>query len=129
MKMIALTGISRDALDDLFKRGIRTFEVRSTHNVIAFSDITPGDKVFITDVIPSDLNTGDCGYITTVRSTDIRMHRITYGTSDSLEERETMSARIQLVVNARGKVRSVTQLENYKPVIVDVIDVHTCEAR
>lgn len=127
--MIALTGISNESLEDLQRRHIRTFEVRSAHNVIALSSINPGDPVFLTDVVPSDLTSGICGIIATVRNLDIRMSRITFGTRDTIEEREAMTTRIQLALSSKGKIRSIEKIENYKPIIADVIDVKMCEAR
>lgn len=129
MKIAAITGMTQDSLNDLVRRRLRTFEIRSAHNLQAFSEIGPGDKVFITDVVLPDLVPGLCGYIAIVRGVDIRMHRMTYTTQANIEERETLSGRIQLILHSTGKVRDVYPIEVYKPVYVDAIEVAMCEAR
>lgn len=129
MKIAAITGLSKESIDDLLRRRIRTFEIRSAHNLQAFSEIGPGDKVFITDVALPDLVPGLCGYLATVKGVDIRMHRMTYSTQANLEERETLSGRIQLILHSTGKVREVYQVEIYKTIYVDAIEVAMCEAR
>lgn len=129
MKIAAITGLSRDSIDDLRRRRIRTFEIRSAHNLQAFSEIGPGDRVFLTDVALPDLVPGLCGFIATVKGVDIRMHRMTYTTQANVEERETLSGRIQLILHSTGKVREVYPVEIYKPIYVDAIEVTMCEAR
>lgn len=129
MKIAAITGLNKDTIEDLLRRRIRTFEIRSTHNILAFSEIGPGDKVFITDVALPDLIPGLCGYIAIVKGVDIRMHRMTYASQANVEERETLSGRIQLILHATGKVREVYPVEIYKPIYVEAIEVAMCEAR
>lgn len=129
MKIPVLTGISKESIDDLMRHRIRTFDIRSTHNLIIFSEIKVGEKIFITDVVPPDLVPGLCGYIATVNGIDIRMHRTTYTTPINIEERETMAGRIQLIMHSRGKIRDVQSIENYKPIYVDAIEVTICDAR
>ena len=129
MKIAALTGLSKEAIHDLVRRHVRTFEIRSAHNLVAFSEIGPGDKVFLTDAALPDLVTGLCGHIAIVKGVDIRMHRMTYATQSNVEERETLSGRIQLILDSSGKIRDVFPVEIYKPVMVDAIEVKICEAR
>lgn len=129
MKIAAITGLTKESINDLTRRHIRTFELRSAHNLQAFAEVGPGDKIFITDVALPDLVPGLCGYIALVKGVDIRMHRMTYSTQTNLEERETLSGRIQLILHSSGKVRDVYHVEAYKPVYVDAIEVTMCEAR
>ncbi|OPY30535.1 MAG: hypothetical protein A4E28_00230 [Methanocella sp. PtaU1.Bin125] len=129
MKLAALTGLSRESIEDLLKHHIRTFEIRSAHNMIVFSGIRPGDSIFITDVVPPDLIPGVCGHIVTVRGVDVHMSRVSVSTPLNHEERETMGARVQLVVHAIGKVRDVYPIEPYKPIYVEAIEIKHCDAR
>jgi hypothetical protein len=129
MKIAAITGLTKESINDMTRRRIRTFELRSSHNLQAFSEIGPGDKVFVTDVALPDLVSGLCGYIALVKGVDIRMHRITYTIQANIEERETLTGRIQLILHSSGKVREVYPVEAYKPVYVDAIEVTMCEAR
>lgn len=129
MKLAVLTGLSRESIEDLLKHHIRTFEIRSAHNLIIFSTIKPTDQIFITEAVPPDLTPGLCGHIVTVRGIDIHMNRVSFSTPLNYEERETMSARVQLMVHAIGKVRDVYPVEPYKPIYVEAIEIKHCDAR
>ena len=129
MKLATLTGLSRESIEDLLKHNIRTFEIRSAHNLVVFSEIKPMDQVFITDAVPPDLVPGLCGHIVMVRGVDIHMNRVSFSTPLNYEERETMSARVQLMVHAIGKVRDVYPVEPYKPIYVEAIEIKHCDAR
>lgn len=129
MRLVAITGLSKESLNELKHRHTRTFEFHSANNVVAFSNLNPGDMVFMTDVTPMDLSEGICGLIATVNSFDTHMQHVYYSAPGGAEEAETMSARVQLVVNSNGKIRSVGKIEFYKPIVVDVIEVRYCEAK
>jgi hypothetical protein len=129
MRLAALTGLSRESISDLVKRGIRTFEIRSAHNLIVFSEINAGDRVFVTDAVPPDVVPGLCGHIATVRGIDVHMNRVAIATPLDYEEREAMIGRVQLVLQSGGKVREVPRADPYKPIYVDVIELRSCEAR
>ncbi|HUL62056.1 MAG TPA: DUF473 domain-containing protein [Methanocella sp.] len=129
MKLAALTGLSRESIQELLAHRIRTFEIRSAHNLIAFAEVRPGDYVFVTDAVPPDVIPGLCGHIVTVRGIDVHMNRVAVATPLNFEERETMSARVQLMVHASGKVRDVFPVEAYKPIYVDAIELKHFEAR
>jgi len=129
MRLLALTGISRESLKELTTRHIRTFEFHSANNVLSFSGISPGDMIFLSEVPPSDLAQGICGCIVIVRGYDTRMQHVYYGSGNYNEEAETMSARAQLAYHAQGKIKSVEIKDIYKPVYVDVIEVKFCEAK
>jgi len=129
MRLLALTGLSRESLSELTQRRIRTFEFRSTNNVVAFSGLGMGDMVFLADVPQTDLTSGICGSIATIKSFDTRMQHVYYSAGSYSEEAETMSARAQLSYHARGKIKSVEHIDLYKPVYVDVIEVKFCEAK
>ncbi len=129
MKLAALTGLSRESLQELLAHRIRTFEIRSAHNLVIFSEVKPGDYIFVTDAVPPDVIPGLLGHIVTVRGIDIHMNRVAVATPLNFEERETMSARVQLMVHASGKVRDVYPVEAYKPIYVDAIELKHFEAR
>jgi hypothetical protein len=129
MRLAALTGLSRESISDLVKRGIRTFEIRSAHNLIVFSEINAGDRVFVTDAAPPDVVPGLCGHIATIRGIDVHMNRVAIATPLDYEEREAMIGRVQLVLQSGGKVREVPRAGPYKPIYVDVIELRSCEAR
>lgn len=129
MKIAALTGLSKESINDLVKRGIRTFEIRSTHNLIIFSDIKPGELVFITDAVPPDVVPGLCGHIASVKGVDIHMNRVTFETPLNYEERETMAGRVQLILHSVGKVKEVLPVTPYKPIYVNALEIKSCEAR
>ncbi len=129
MRLIALTGLSKDSLNELSRRHVRTFEFHSANNVLAFSDLDVGDTIFLIDVPPSDLAPGLCGCIATIKAYDTRMQHVYYGSAGQGEEMETMSARAQLIFKSIGKIRSVEEIDLYEPVYVDVLDVKFCEAR
>jgi len=124
-----LTGISRESLKELTSRHVRTFEFHSANNVLSFSGIGPGDMVFLSEVPPSDMAPGICGYVAIVKSYDTRMQHVFIGSGNYGEEAETMSARAQLAYHAPGKVKSVEAADLYKPVYVDVVEIKFCEAK
>ena len=129
MKLATLTGLSHESIQDLLKHQIRTFEIRSAHNLVIFSLVKPGDYVFVTDAVPPDVVPGLCGHIVQVRGVDVHMNRMTLSTPLNYEERETMSARVQLMVHAIGKVKDVFPVEPYKPIYVDALEIKHCDAR
>ena len=129
MRLPAITGLSRDSIEDLVRRRIRTFEIRSAHNLIVFSQAKLEDRVFVTDAVPPDVVPGLNGYIATIRGIDIHMYRTQMSTPLNFEEREMMAGRVQLVLHAYAKVRSVPKIEPYQPIMVDVIELQHCEAR
>jgi len=129
MKLAALTGLSRESLQELLAHRIRTFEIRSAHNLIVFSEVRAGDYVFVTDAVPPDVIPGLCGQIVTVRGIDVHMNRVAMLTPLNFEERETMSARVQFMIHATGRVRDVFPVEPYKPIYVDVIELKHFEVR
>jgi hypothetical protein len=129
MRLVALTGLSKESLNELSRRHVRTFEFHSANNVLAFSELGTGDMVFLAEVPPSDLTPGLCGCIATINAFDTRMQHVYFGMVGHSEEMETMSARAQLNFNAIGKIKGVEPVELYKPVHVDVIDMKFCEAK
>jgi uncharacterized protein len=129
MRLLALTGLSKESLNELKQRHVRTFEFHSANNVVAFSDLSMGDMVFLVEVPPADLAPGLCGCIASIKGFDTRMQHVVYGTGSYSEEAEAMSARAQLAFHAIGKIKAVERVDLYKPIYVDVMDVKFCEAK
>jgi len=129
MRLIALTGLSKEALNELSRRHVRSFEFHSANNVLAFSELDVGDTVFLIDVPPSDLMPGICGSIATIKAFDTRMQHVFYGSGSYSEEMETMSARAQLIYKSIGKIKGVERVDLYEPIYVDIIEVQFYEAR
>jgi hypothetical protein len=129
MRLVALTGLSKESLNELSRRHVRTFEFHSANNVLAFSELGVGDMVFLAEFPPSDMTPGLCGCIATIKAFDTRMQHVYYGSGGYSEEMETMSARAQLSFDSIGKIKSVGPVDLYEPVYVDVVDVKFCEAR
>jgi hypothetical protein len=96
MRHLALTGISKDRIDDLIKKRIRTFELRSAHNISIVFEAHVGDDLFVTDASRHDLSIGTTGVLARVRDKNISMQKVSHRIGDFYEEREVMSARVQL---------------------------------
>lgn len=129
MRLVALTGLSRDSLNELSRRRVRTFEFHSANNVLAFSELSAGDRVFLVDASPSDLAPGLCGCIATIKAFDTRMQHVFFSSPGQSEEVESMSARAQLSFYSLGKIKSIERVGLYEPIHVEVIEVTYCEAR
>ena len=96
MRHLALTGISKDRIDDLLKKRVRTFELRSAHNIPIICAAHVGDELFVTDASRHDLAIGTSGVIARLRDKTITMQKVRHRVGDFYEERELMSARVQL---------------------------------
>lgn len=122
MLCTALTGISQEALRDLRKGKPRTLELQSTHNVVTAAETNPGDPIFMTSVDKEDLSPGDTGMIAEVLGINITMKRvIEFSNGLHFEERERISARIQVRFCSTTTVKQVVDEGYTKPTRVDVI--------
>ncbi len=130
MKHLALTGISKDSIDDLIRKRIRTFELRSAHNVPAILDVRVGDELFVTDTSRHDLEIGTVGVLARVRNKEISMQKVSHRIGDFYEEREIMSARVQLELRQRTcRLRGIQDEGPGKPVAVETAEVCHFEGR
>ncbi|MGZ4907990.1 MAG: DUF473 domain-containing protein [Halobacteriota archaeon] len=130
MKHLALTGISRDSIDDLMRKRVRTFELRSAHNVPAVLDVRIGDELFVTDTSRHDLEIGTTGVLARVRNKEISMQKVSHRIGDFYEEREIMSARVQLELRERTcRLRGIEDAGPGKPVAVETAEVCHFEGR
>jgi hypothetical protein len=124
MKCPALTGISPDIIRDLKAGRPRTIEIQSTHNIITLANIIPGPDthLFMTSIDMEDLAPGDTGICVYVLSVNIMMKRIIeFMHGLQYEERERMSARIQVKYCAASVVKAVFHEGMIQPTAVEVL--------
>lgn len=122
MKIAAITGISPNVIAELKKGKPRTLELQSAHNIITLTDVLPGDHVFMTHIDLDDICSGDPGIIVEVLSITINMKRmVEYINPYYYEEKERMSARIQVKYVDNTIAKSVDGRNWVKPTVVDVL--------
>jgi uncharacterized protein len=124
MKCPALTSISPDIIKEIKAGRPRTLELQSTHNIITIATITPGPDthLFMTSIDIEDLSPGDTGICVYVLSVHITMKRIVeFVHGMHYEERERMSARVQVKYCASSVVKEVYHEGICKPTDVEVL--------
>ncbi len=130
MRHLALTGIAKDSIDDLIRKRVRTFELRSAHNVPAVIDVRVGDELFVTDTSRHDLEIGTTGLLARVRNKEISMQKVSHRVGDFYEEREIMSARVKLELRERTcRLRGIDDEGPGKPIVVETAEVCHYEGR
>ncbi|HET8689082.1 MAG TPA: DUF473 domain-containing protein, partial [Methanosarcina sp.] len=129
MEYIALTGIADSLIEILKKRHLRTLEIRSPQNFVGVLGLNAGDSVLLTSTSLQDLTDGTPGLIAKVVQKQVSVHSIVSSNELYIEEREAMSARIQLECRCMARVRSVISNELGKPVRVDAREISCYEAR
>lgn len=123
MKCAALTGISPEVIKDLKAGKPRTIELQSTHNIMSIAEVKPGpdSHIFMTSVDLEDLDPGDHGICVIVLAISVSMKRLmefTHGLY--FEERERMSARVQVKYCAPSIVKAVFHEGLCQPTYVEV---------
>lgn len=129
MEYIALTGIADSIIEILKKHHLRTLEIRNPQNFLGALALNAGDKVLLTSTSLEDLKDGSPGLIGRVVQKQISAHSVVSSNDSYIEEREVISARIQLECVCMGRVKSVISDELGKPVIVDAREISCYEAR
>ncbi|HEY3363310.1 MAG TPA: DUF473 domain-containing protein [Methanosarcina sp.] len=129
MEYIVLTGIADSLIEVLKKHHLRTLEIRSPQNFVGVLGLNAGDSVLLTSTSLQDLTDGTSGLIAKVVQKQISVHSIVSSNDFYIEEREAMSARIQLECRCMARVRSVISNELGKPVRVDAREISCYEAR
>ena len=129
MEYIALTGIADSLIEVLKKHYLRTLEIRNPQNFIGVLGLNAGDSVLLTSTSLQDLTEGTSGLVAKVVQKQILVHSIVSSSNLYIEERETMSARIQLECKCMARVRNVISNELGKPVRVDAREISCYEAR
>jgi len=125
MKCAALTSISPDIIRDLKAGRPRTIELQSTHNIITIAGVEPGPEthIFMTSIDIEDLSTGDSGICVFLLATSLSMKRIVEFSQGGMiyEERERMSARVQVKFCATSVIKEVFHEGLMKPTEVEVL--------
>lgn len=129
MEYIALTGIADSVIEILKKHELRTLEIRNPQNFFGILGLNAGDNVLLTSTSLQDLTDGTSALIAKIVQMQISVHSIVSSNDIYCEEREAMSARIQLECRSMARVRSVVSNELGKPVIVDAREISCYEAR
>lgn len=129
MEYIALTGIADSLIEVLKKHHFRTLEIRSPQNFVGVLGLNVGDNVLLTSTSLQDLMDGTQGLIAKVVQKQISVHSIVSSNDFYVEEREAVSARIQLQCRCMARVRNVISSELGKPIRVDAREISCYEAR
>ena len=129
MEYIALTGIADSVIEILKKHNLRTLEVRNPQNFLGVLGLNAEDNVLLTSTTLQDIKDGTPGLIAKVVQMQISAHSILSSNGLYTEERESISARIQLECRSIAMVKSVISNELGKSVIVDAREISCYEAR
>jgi uncharacterized protein len=129
MEYIALTGIADSLIEVLKKHHLRTLEIRSPQNFVGVLGLNVGDNVLLTSTSLQDLMDGTQGLIAKIVQKQISVHSIVSSNDFYVEERESVSARIQLQCRCMTRVRNVISSELGKPIRVDAREISCYEAR
>ena len=124
MKVAALTGISPEIIKELRGGKSRTIELQSMHNIVSISEVKPGpdSHIFMTSIDFEDLNPGDQGICVIVLAISVSMKRmVEFSQGRYYEERERMSARIQVKYCASSVVKRVFREGVFGPTTVEVL--------
>ena len=125
MKCAALTSISPDIIKDLKAGRPRTIELQSTHNIVTIATVEPGEDrhIFMTSIDVEDLSPGDAGICVFLLATSISMKRVVEFSHGGIvyEERERMSARVQVKYCSSSVIKKVFHEGLMKPTEVEVL--------
>ena len=124
MRCAALTGIAPEVIKDIRAGKPRTIELQSTHNIITLASVEPGPEthIFMTSIDLDDLGPGDAGICAYVLSLSISMKRmVEFSHSMHFEERERMSARVQVKYCATSVIKEVFHEGMMQPTEVEVL--------
>jgi hypothetical protein len=123
MRCAALTGISPEIIKELKAGRPRTIELQSAHNIVTIATVEPGPEthMFMTSIDLADLGPGDAGISVYVLSTAISMKRIVeFNHGMYYEERERMSARVQVKYCASSVIKTVFHEGLCQPTEVEI---------
>jgi hypothetical protein len=129
MEYIALTGIADSVIDILKKNHLRTLEIRNPQNFLGVLALNAGDSILLTSTSLQDVKDGTTGLVASIKQLQISAHSVLSSNEFYIEEREAMSARIQLECRCMARVKSVLSNELGKPVRVDAREIACYEAR
>jgi len=129
MEYIALTGIADSVIEILKKYNLRTLEIRNPQNFLGVLGLNAGDSVLLTSTTLQDIKDGTPGLIAKVLQVQVSAHSIISSNNFYTEEREAISARIQLECRCMARVKSVISNDLGKPVRLDAREISCYEAR
>ncbi|WP_440946686.1 DUF473 domain-containing protein [Methanosarcina sp. T3] len=129
MEYIALTGIADSVIEILKKHELRTLEIRNPQNFFGVLGLNAGDNVLLTSTSLQDLTDGTSGLIAKVIQKQVSVHSFVSSNDLYIEERESLSARIQLECRHMARVKNVISNEIGKAVRVDAREISCYEAR
>jgi hypothetical protein len=124
MRCAALTGIAPEVIKEIRAGRPRTIELQSTHNIVSMAAVAPGPEthIFMTSIDLADLGPGDAGICVYVLSSSISMKRIVeFSHGRYYEERERMSARVQVKYCASSIIKEVFHEGLMQPTEVEVL--------
>jgi uncharacterized protein len=124
MRCAALTGISPDVIKEIKAGKPRTIELQSAHNIVTIASIEPdpGTHIFMTSIDLADLGPGDTGICVYMLSSSITMKRmVEFAHGRYYEERERMSARVQVKYGASSVIKEVFHEGLMAPTEVEVL--------
>lgn len=125
MRCAALTGIAPEVIREIKAGKPRTIELQSTHNIVTLASVEPGPEthIFMTSIDLDDLGPGDAGICVYVLSLGITMKRLVEFAHGGryYEERERMSARVQVKFCAASVIKDVHHEGLTDPVEVEVL--------
>ena len=123
MRCAALTGIVPEVIKDIKAGRPRTIELQSTHNIVTIATVEPDPEsnIFMTSIDLADLGPGDAGICVHVLASSISMKRLVeFSHGKYYEERERMSARVQVKYCASSVVKVVYHEALCSPNFVEV---------
>jgi hypothetical protein len=124
MRCAAITGIAPEVIKEIRAGRPRTIELQSTHNIVSMAAVEPGPEthIFMTSIDLADLGPGDAGICVYVLSSSITMKRIVeFSQGRYYEERERMSARVQVKYCASSIIKEVFHEGLMQPTEVEVL--------
>ena len=99
--------------------------MQSTHNIVTIAGVEPGEDkhIFMTSIDVEDLSPGDSGICVFLLSTAISMKRVVEFSHGGMayEERERMSARVQVKFCSTSVIKEVFHESLMKPTEVEVL--------
>ncbi|MHC1598014.1 MAG: DUF473 family protein [Candidatus Methanofastidiosia archaeon] len=114
--MYALTCITPYAYKELLTDGIKTMELRSSHNINSLVNVKEGDYIFVTYKTTEDLNKKTEGIIARVKYISLQKKRQSF----EYDEFEVTTARVQLMLIRTAKLMDVIKQEIGKEVSVEI---------
>jgi len=129
MRCLVLTGISKDVLEDLIRRHIKTVELRSAHNIATAMRAEVGDCVFLTSAKTFDVDRGTLGIIAQVTGKEIYSHSLMFSTPTLIQESEMTVVRLKLEVRGVGRVVRVYNTGILDTTEAEVVEVSYFDAR